>query len=117
MLNFQKIYEWIFKSFRINGSVGLVQIFEQEQIRHLMIIRRSWIYGIFINLLLLLILAVTVANIMYILENFVSIPVIGYLLIGLIIFSIVLTVYSGLAYLLYFHKIHGKHNNIIDIRE
>lgn len=82
-----------------------------------MIIRRSWIYGIFVNVLLLLIIAMTFANISLILENFAPDPIIGYGISGLIGFSILLTVYSGLAHLSHFRKVHGNDNDIVDINE
>lgn len=117
MLNFQKIYEWFFNSFRMNGGTHLIRIFEQEHVKHLMIIRRSWIYGILINLLFIPIVAATVVNISFILMDFASNPVIGSLSIGIIAFGALLLIYSGSVHIFRFHKVRGGTNDILDIYE
>lgn len=53
MFDIQMLYEWIFSSFRINGIGTLVHALQKENIVHCMIIKRSWIFGLYVSGLLL----------------------------------------------------------------
>lgn len=46
IINFRSITEWLFKSFDVAWDTKLIEKFEQEWIRFLMIVKRHWIYSI-----------------------------------------------------------------------
>ncbi len=56
MITFKKIYESIFHSFRVNGASILLWELKQEGIEKAIIVQRSWIYGLFVNIIVVILI-------------------------------------------------------------
>lgn len=48
MIPFHSIYTWLFKSFRISGETELIERLIDEGHDRIMIIKRSWIFALFV---------------------------------------------------------------------
>jgi hypothetical protein len=48
MIPFDKIYSWLFKSFNISGETELIGRLMKDGYTHMMIIKRSWIFALFL---------------------------------------------------------------------
>lgn len=48
MIPFDKIYSWLFKSFNISGETELIERLVGDGYAEIMIIKRSWIFALFI---------------------------------------------------------------------
>ncbi len=47
MIPFDKIYSWLFKSFNISGETELISRLVRDGYTHIMIVKRSWIFALF----------------------------------------------------------------------
>lgn len=71
MLNFRGLFEKLFKSFRPGGDTEMVLKLVEDDIRHVMIIKRYWLYGVFMMWWRLFIsFLLSVANLWLAYENF-----------------------------------------------
>ncbi len=61
-LNFRKLFEYIFKSFDVAGDTKLLEKYEKDWIRFLMLIKRHWIYSILHSWKVLVVIVIWVAN-------------------------------------------------------
>lgn len=107
MITFRKIYEFIFSSFRIGNMSSFLDELDQEKIHKLIVIKRSWIYGFFVNLIFVIILGVMGVNIYFIAMSYSS-PLLAYIMIGLVVINVIFGVISSILYLSRFRKIHKK---------
>ena len=48
MIPFHRIYSWFFKSFRINGETELIDRLISDGYSRILIIKRSWIFALFV---------------------------------------------------------------------
>ncbi len=62
MLNFRKIFEFLFKSFDISWDTKLIEKLELDGVRFLMIIKRHWIYWIIHSWRVLFVLIIAFIN-------------------------------------------------------
>lgn len=106
MIPFDKIYSWLFKSFNIHGETDLVENLIQNGYTHMMIIKRSWIFGLFTLWIPLTILCLSATSI-WIAYYSISIPIVqNTVIIGNILMSIILVI-SSLRYIVHFRRTHA----------
>lgn len=116
MISFKRIYELIFKSFRIRSASHFLDELSKEKIHAMIIIKRSWIYGFFVSLIFLLILIVLLINIYFISIHYTSL-IILYILMGWISYCIILGVYTSIRYLYQFRKLHRRDGALTGIHD
>lgn len=116
MLTFSKIHESIFSSFRINDTSHFLNELEQEKIEKVIIIKRSWVFGLFVSMIFFLIILVTGMNIYYMAMHHSS-PYIFYGLVGLIIINVVWELFSGILYIVRFRRLHKKSSTLTGIHD
>jgi hypothetical protein len=100
MFNFIRIYEALFKSFNVSADTELVSLLEADWIKNLMIIKRSWIFGLFKSWIFLLIILVMCLNVFLIYLNFEG-STESWILIWILVFAIL---YWFLSVFIYFRK-------------
>ncbi|MBW7954794.1 hypothetical protein H3C61_03195 [Candidatus Gracilibacteria bacterium] len=116
MLNFRKIFEFLFKSFDISGDTKLIEKLELDGVRFLMIVKRHWIYGIIHSWRVLFVLVIAFINSYLLLFGSSD----GHTLLGSIIgIFLLLNVFYWtfiiITYLINFYKIVGSKPVITDI--
>lgn len=116
MITFRKLYELVFKSFRIEATSHCLDELIQEQVHQMIIVKKSWIYGLFVSLIFILIIIVLFINIYFILIHYPSLMV-GYLILWILIFTTVLGLYTGIRYLYYFRKLHNRDSILTGIHD
>lgn len=117
MLNIEKIYEWLFSSFRINGSNNLIQILKSENLQQCMIIKRSWVFGLYASFNLFIILGINITYIFFISNNTFSENIISYIPTSIMTINVIVILYSGFKHLKNFYIVHSKWNPIFKISE
>lgn len=108
MLNFKAIYEFLFKSFVVGRDVEMVQQLYESGHESLLIIKRSWLYGLASALWLIPLLALGIINVYLILEHF-QFTYFGILLAFFVILNIIWTVYASIRYIFDFRDTYGEH--------
>lgn len=88
MITFRKIYELLFSSFRVSNSRDLLNELEQEKTEKIIIIKRSWIYGLFMSFIFILIVIILGININLIIINHSSLYIL-YGFVGIIIINVI----------------------------
>lgn len=106
MIPFHIIYSWLFKSFRISGETELIDRLIHEGYRKLMIIKRSWIFALFVLWLPLLILALSGISI-YIAYVSISVSYIQYTIMGGNILMGCILIISSWNYIRHFREIQS----------
>ena len=91
MIPFHSIYSWLFKSFRISGETELIDRLIAEGQTRVMIIKRSWIFALFVlwiplSILLLSGLSIWIASVSIAIPSIRSIIVGGNILMATILF-------------------------------
>ncbi|MDD2487652.1 MAG: hypothetical protein PHS92_04770 [Candidatus Gracilibacteria bacterium] len=115
MINFKALYEMIFSSFDVSADTKLVEEFERDGVEKIMIIKRSWIFGLFISWMFLFIFVLMVANSYLIFLNFSNELMVAYILVGFLAFNIIYWIVSVIIYFKKFKKIYGDMHKIVDI--
>ncbi|EKE28048.1 MAG: hypothetical protein ACD_3C00106G0007 [uncultured bacterium (gcode 4)] len=115
ILNFRSLYEKIFSSFDVAADTKLVEGFEKEWVKELIIIKRSWIFAIFNSWIFLLVLIIMVTNCILINYNFES-RVTATTLIWLLVFNILYWIFSVIVYFKKFKNIYWVRPTIIDTK-
>ncbi|MDD2516147.1 MAG: hypothetical protein PHO80_05385 [Candidatus Gracilibacteria bacterium] len=116
LINFARIYEKLFKSFSIYGDTNVVKELEENGIPYLMIIKRSWIFGLIISRILVVIFIIMLMNCYLVYKNFGN-NTVTYVIIGILVFNILFWIYSVWSYLMRFKKIYGEKNIILKIKD
>lgn len=49
VINFLAIYEWFFKSFQVDSDTKLIKKLEEEGYKYAMLVKRDWIYALFLS--------------------------------------------------------------------
>lgn len=70
MLNFKALYEFLFKSFVVGRDVEMIERLLEDGYQSVLIIKRSWLYGLASSLWLFPLLGLGFANIYLILRHF-----------------------------------------------
>lgn len=107
MIPFHRIYWWLFKSFSIAGETKLIERLIGEWYSRMMLIKRSWIFILFVlwEPLVILILSLVSTWIAY---DSIDIPQIKYtIIVGNLLMSTILIV-SSFIYIRHFREIHGQ---------
>ncbi len=107
MITFRGIYEFIFKSFRIQATSHFLDELTQEQVHKMIIVKRSWVYGFFVSLTFVLILLVLFVNIYFVFIHYTS-SLVKYSILWVLIFTTIFGLYTGIRYLHHFRKIHRR---------
>lgn len=119
MIPFDRIYSWLFKSFNISGESLLISRLMEEWYKEFMIIKRSWIFAIFMIWLPFCILLLSCLSI-FIAYYSITIDTIRFtLIIGNILMALILLV-SSFNYIIHFRNIHHEPQiteNIENIQE
>lgn len=63
MLDFRRFIEFLFKSFRVSRDTEQVQGLIEGGQKHVMLVKRSFIYGVFSSLLFIPLLVLTAFNV------------------------------------------------------
>lgn len=105
MIPFHRIYSWLFKSFNISGETLLIDRLISEWYQEFMIIKRSWIFALFMLWIPLAILGLSGASI-FIAYTSIDIESIKYTLISGNILMAFILVISSLNYIRHFRSIH-----------
>ena len=98
MLNFRKVYEYLFSSFRIDRDTKLVEKLISDGVSSVIIIKRAWLYGAFSALLLVPIVVTTVANV-YLLGKHFDWNTTGTVLATLLVANVAYTLISSIRFL------------------
>lgn len=105
MIPFDKIFSWLFKSFNISGETLLIDRLISEWYQEFMIIKRSWIFALFMLWIPLAILGLSGVSV-FVVNISIDIESIRYALIsGNILMALILIV-SSLNYIRHFRTIH-----------
>lgn len=113
MIPFHRIYSWLFKSFSIAGEAKLIERLIWEWYTRMMLIKRSWIFILFVLWEPLVILLLSILSI-WIAYDSIDIVEIKYtIIIGNILMSTILIV-SSFIYIKHFREIHGQAHIIDD---
>ena len=106
MLNFRLLYEKLFSSFDVSADTKLVEELEREWVEKIMIIKRSWIFGIFISWMFLFVFLLMLANSYLIFINFSNELITAYILVWFLAFNILYWILSVILYFKKFRKIY-----------
>ncbi|MDD2565746.1 MAG: hypothetical protein PHZ26_04225 [Candidatus Gracilibacteria bacterium] len=115
IINFRSAYEAIFKSFNVSADTELVSKLESDGIQKMIIIKRSWFFGLFISWMFVLMFIIMIANSYLIYVNFANFTVSG-ILISVLIFNILYRIFSVFLYFSKFKKIYGVRSVIVDTK-
>ena len=107
MIPFDKIYTWLFKSFNISGETELIERLMKDGYTHMMIIKRSWIFALFLLWIPIVILTLSGISI-WIAYDSIDIIAIKYTLISGNILMCLILVISTVTYIRHFRKIHRE---------
>ncbi len=113
-INFRNIYEFFFKSFNISLDTKMLETIKKEWVKHVLIIKRSWIFGLFESWILLIIFLIMLTNCYLLFKNFWN-SIHTYTLVSLLTINILYWFYSVIVFLYKFKKIWGVKNEIHDI--
>ncbi len=116
MITFRKIYELLFSSFRVSNSRDLLNELEQEKTEKIIIIKRSWIYGLFMSFIFILIVIILGININLIIINHSSLYIL-YGFVGIIIINVIWIIYSGIRYVIRFRKAHNRKSMLTGVHD
>ncbi|MDQ1344338.1 MAG: hypothetical protein QG650_1059 [Patescibacteria group bacterium] len=103
MLNFRKIYEFFFSSFRIAKDTELVSKLIDEGERYGLVIKRSWIYGAF-ALIWLVPIGIFAGFNVYLLGKHFEWSPLGYSIIALLVANLAYSAFVSGKYVYYFRK-------------
>lgn len=103
MIPFHIIYSWLFKSFRISGETELIDRLLQDEHKKLMIVKRSWIFALFVLWLPIVILMLSGISI-YIVQESIRIEYIRYMIIGGNILMGIILIISSWNYIRHFRE-------------
>ncbi len=113
MIPFHKLYSWLFKSFNISGETLLLERLKNEWHSHFMIIKRSWIFALFMLWIPLFILILSSISV-YIAYESIAIKEIQYtIVVGNLLMSFVL-IFSSINYIRHFRNTHHESQIVTD---
>lgn len=113
IINFRKFYEKLFKSFDVAADTALVTKLEEDWIKNMIIIKRSWLFWILISRIFCLMLIIMIINSFLIFINFDNISL-SSILIWILIFNILYWIYSVLIYFKKFKIIYWDRCKIVE---
>lgn len=105
MIPFHKIYSTIFKSFNINSETETIERLNDEWIKKIMVIKRSWIFWLAMIWVPLLILILSFTNIYISYFSYKDLNL-KYSLLIWVAFSLLLFIFSVWSYLAHFRQVY-----------
>ncbi len=113
MFNFKRLYEFLFKSFLVGRDVEMVERFQKEGYDSILLIKRSWLYGLASLFWMVPLGIIGALNVYLIIEHFSkSNPDFGTVLAIFVGLNIVGTLYSSFRYVWDFRKNYGSNAKI-----
>jgi len=106
MIPFHRIYSWFFKSFEIAGETKLVTRLVEDGHQRIMIIKRSWVFALFVLWIPLCILILSGLSIWIAAISIKIIPIQYTIIIGNILMSMILII-SSWNYIRHFREIQS----------
>jgi hypothetical protein len=107
MIPFHIIYSWLFKSFRIDAETDLLDRLVKDWYNKFIIVKRSWIFALFIAWIPLMIICLSGISIA-IAYTQIPVAIIAYtIIIANVLMSAILIV-SSVVYIHHFHTVHSK---------
>lgn len=106
MIPFHIIYSWLFKSFRISWETELIDKLINDGYTRLMIVKRSWIFALFVLWIPIVILALSGISI-YIAQQSITVEYIRYILIGGNVLISLILILSSWNYIRHFREIQS----------
>ncbi len=106
MLPFHKIYSWLFKSFSIHSEISLIDRITDMGYRHIMLIKRSWIFILFVLWMPLLVFLMGMMSVWFAASSIELASIKFTIIIGNILMGWIL-IFSSFFYIRYFRRIHG----------
>jgi len=113
MIDFSALYSWIFKSFDIADDKEFIEQIRKENVAHVVLLKRSWIFGVYHLWALLIIILLGIINSYLVYQNIANITVAN-TIVGLLGASIALLVYSTASYLFYFKATYCNTSGVVD---
>ncbi|MBP8016608.1 hypothetical protein KAZ01_01235 [Candidatus Gracilibacteria bacterium] len=117
IINFRAIYEYFFKSFNISRDSDVLIDIQKDGVKYVMIIKRSWIYGLLRSWMLLLIVVFILPINCYLLYKNFGETTSTYVLIILLLINLLYWLYSVIIYLFKFRRIRGERSIIVEIND
>lgn len=114
MINFRRIFEFLFKSFDIAWDTKLIEKLEHDGVRFLIVIKRHWIYGILHSWRVLFVLVIAFIN-AYLLFFDANNTVVGSIIGIFLLWNVFYWTFVICWYLLRFYNIQGSEPYIEDI--
>lgn len=111
MLNFKKVFEFLFKSFDISWDTKLLEKLEKDWLRFLMVIKRHWMYSVLNLWIVFIVLIITIINLIILFKWDIISKIIWIFLALNIIYWIVIV----FLYIFRFYKINWNYPYIEDI--
>ena len=116
MIPFHLLYSWLFKSFRISGETELIDRLITEWTQNIMVVKRSWIFWIFILWMPMIILSLSWVSIFIAIYSIKVEFIKNTIIAGNILISLILIV-SSIRYIIHFREIHGNTEISTDIHK
>jgi hypothetical protein len=116
MVNFKAFYEFLFKSFVVERDIQMIGHLENEGHTAALLVKRSWLYGLFTSLWLIPLIAIAGINGYLMLRHF-EYSTFGIVLVSLLGFTIVNTVYSQIRYLFDYKSAYRESSRIYRTKE
>lgn len=113
IFNFRKLYEAIFKSFNVAADTEIVSKLSEDGVSKMIIIKRSWMFWLFISWMFWLMFFIMLLNLYLIYINFEN-KTIAYSLITFLCFNMLYWIYSVLAYFSRFRKVYWQRCEITE---
>ncbi len=111
------IYKTLFKWFIIEKDYNILSKLKNDGVTQLMIIKKSWIFGLLISWVLLVTVTIGIFNIIaiYDLSVFIKTSILLYIIIWIIIYSIVSLILNSVLFLIHFKRTYWNLNATKDI--
>lgn len=114
MLNFQKLFEFLFTSFRIDRDTELVAKITEDGHRFALLVKHAWVYGVFSSLILVPVVLVTVLNV-YLLGVHFEWKQTGIILDTLLVANVMYTCISAFRFLVEYKNLRKESFGIVDV--
>lgn len=116
LINFRTIYEKLFSSFDVAADTKMVEELEKDWVEKLMIIKRSWIFWLFISWMFIVVFALMLINSYLIFLEF-NDKTSAYIIIWILWFNILYWIYSVISYFRKFRRIYWVRHMVISVWE
>jgi len=113
LINFRWAYELIFKSFDVAADTSLVNKLETDWVKKMIIIKRSWLFWLFISWMFVAMFTIMLVNAFLIYINF-SDQTTSWILIWILVFNILYWMLSIFIYFHKFKKIYWERSTIVE---